>query len=46
MYEIEIRNIKTGEIEIIYGYNYEDAQRRNPQFNYDEYKYIHSFYID
>ena len=45
MYEYEILNKETEEIEFMWGYSIEDAFRRRG-FNRDEWKVISSEYID
>ena len=46
MWEFEIYNEKTGEFNIIFGYNLSDAFNRNPSLNRNEWTYISSEYID
>ena len=46
MYEYEIYNERTNEHNFIYGYSQADAWRRNSDINRDEWRVIHSEYID
>ena len=45
MFEIEALNLNNNEIEILYGYSFEDALKRRG-LDKENYKYLRSFYID
>lgn len=46
MWEYGIRNARTGEKNIIFGYSPENAFDRNPEFNPSEWYIWYSEYID
>lgn len=45
MYEIDVRNRHTGERDTIYGYDFEDACRRN-DYDPNDYIFEGSWYVD
>ena len=46
MFEYEIINIHTNERTFIYGYSQKDAWSRRPKLNPEDWKVLHSEYID
>ena len=46
MYEYEIRNNKTNEVEFMWGHGAEDAWRRNPKLNRNEWTIVFREYVD
>lgn len=46
MWEFEMYNINTGEIEIVYGYSLADARERSPKYENREWICLMSTYID
>jgi hypothetical protein len=46
MFEYELIHLETKEQRIIFGYDVRDAFRRCPNLNPEEWKVIHSEYID
>ena len=46
MYEFEMYNVNTQEIETAYGYSLADARERSPKYNSREWVCLMSTYID
>lgn len=46
MYEFEMYNVNTKEIETAYGYSLTDVRERNPKYNSREWVCLTSTYID
>jgi len=46
MFEYEINNNKTGEVDFIWGHNIEDAWRKSHNLNRDDWTIVFSEYID
>ena len=46
MFEFEMYNVNTGEIEIVYGYSLANARERNPKYENREWVCFVSTYID
>ena len=46
MYEFEMYNVNTGEIEIVYGYSLSNIRERNPKYENREWVCFVSTYID
>lgn len=46
MYEFEMYNVNTKEIETTYGYSLADARERSPKYNNREWVCLMSTYID
>lgn len=45
MWEIEVRNLKNGRRELLYGYDIEDAFKR-AKLNQKDWHIIHKLYVD
>ena len=46
MWEFEMYNVNTGEIEIVYGYSLSNIRERNPKYENREWVCVVSTYID
>ena len=46
MWEFEMYNVNTGEIEIVYGYSLVNARERSPKYESREWICLTSTYID
>lgn len=46
MWEYQIENIHTGENDYLWGYSWEDALKRRPELDKNEWRLVYSEYID